>query len=788
MAELASPRQGLGSLRLPGPGPWVPDPHLGVLLDADRLSALVGRPVRATRLRPKPGVKHVAALVDRSTGAAVGWAEVLIGPTRVKAEKARMVAAEVGLADRVQERALPSGALLVWGPVASDPRLARALAGLDLDAATLLRYNPMRRLVLRVGDSVVRVTAEPHRRRWDRAVRALTRHGVPVLRPAGEEQARATGLRPDGRVSAWQWVEGRDLSGGATADEQRSAGRLLARLHRVPTAAVADLERRGWPEVRSAAEDTVTALAEVAPDLGRAARSVLEELPSARGEGSDVLLHGDFSLDQCLAGTDGRLVLGDLDRLCRGPAEVDLGSLWAVALIERTGVQAVQGGYGAPAPHPVWVAAALLSRVTEPWRAQDEGWETEVRRRTALAEAVLAGGIGPSAVAAQQGVAPPAATSGAAASPSPWQVPSSLQVDDEVVEVHRAWPVGERSRVAVEGPDGEGRLRAATLDPGGTVRLLPPGEDTKLPALADVAARGRLVVHRAGRRAVVELTDRYAKVVRPGRAAGLAEASETGRRLVEAAGLAAPSVLRHDDSVVELSVLPGRAVHQLHADPAWPQIWRAWADSWVQLQSQRGELPAADGELPAADGELPGADGELPGAGRGTARLARHTGADEAQVLRRWASRAAATSMLDGTPWPHRLEETAQQLEEAADRTPGLVLTHRDLHDQQLLWDGTRLGVLDLDTLCLAEPALDPVNLAVHADLRQAQGLWPAAAVPAVLGAVASVLSAASVAEDRRMLAERATVARLAAVYAFRPRWRDRVLAWADRRWADLVG
>src|SRR5690606_96083 len=115
----------------PSPVSWMPDPHLGILLDADRLSALTGLQVRATRLRPKRGVKHVAALVDRSTGAAVGWVQVLIGPTRVKAEKARMVAAQVGLADRLAQRELGQGALLVWGPVQTDPRLARALDGLD---------------------------------------------------------------------------------------------------------------------------------------------------------------------------------------------------------------------------------------------------------------------------------------------------------------------------------------------------------------------------------------------------------------------------------------------------------------------------------------------------------------------------------------------------------------------------------------------------------------------------------------------------------------------------------
>ncbi|WP_431473172.1 hypothetical protein [Ornithinimicrobium sp. W1665] len=119
--------------------------------------------------------------------------------------------------------------------------------------------------------------------------------------------------------------------------------------------------------------------------------------------------------------------------------------------------------------------------------------------------------------------------------------------------------------------------------------------------------------------------------------------------------------------------------------------------------------------------------------------------------------------------------------------------THRDLHDKQLLWDGParggpRLGVLDLDTVCLADPVLDPVNLAVHADLRRAQGLWAPASSEVVVGAVGEVLGELGhdgVAASRR--AELATVVRLVCVYAFRPRWRGTVDRWAEERWARAL-
>ena len=150
-------------------------------------------------------------------------------------------------------------------------------------------------------------------------------------------------------------------------------------------------------------------------------------------------------------------------------------------------------------------------------------------------------------------------------------------------------------------------------------------------------------------------------------------------------------------------------------------------------------------------------------------------------MLRTWAQRVGALDLLVGTPWPERWERTAREL----DRSPSvdLVPAHRDLHDGQLLWDGERVGVVDLDTVCRAEPALDLANLAVHADLRRAQGLWPAAAVERVEEAVDEVARAAGAPRARLELARRATVARLAAVYSLRPRWRDVVLEWAEQQW-----
>ncbi|AXH96341.1 hypothetical protein [Ornithinimicrobium avium] len=343
---------------------------------------------------------------------------------------------------------------------------------------------------------------------------------------------------------------------------------------------------------------------------------------------------------------------------------------------------------------------------------------------------------------------------------APRAVPASVTDGGDVVTVARAWP-GREDLVTVEGRDQHGRLRAGALDGTGAVRLLPYGTDGKLPALEPLVAAeaggeaAELVVHRAGRRAVVRHAGGYTKVVRPGRAAVLAAASRTGGLLAAAAGLGAPQVLHEDRSTVTCDVLPGRPVHALSEEPSWDAVWGGWAAAWSRLQ----DLGAG-----AAEG------------------LAPHTDEDEAEVLRTWARRAGDAGVLPGI-WQERVEEVARRLE--GQGTPvRLAPTHRDLHDKQLLWDGSTLGVLDLDTACLAAPEVDPANLAVHADLRRAQGLWAAGAAATVARTARDVALAGGAAPERLAAAELATVVRLACVYAFRPAWRGVVLEWAEARWS----
>ena len=102
------------------------------------------------------------------------------------------------------------------------------------------------------------------------------------------------------------------------------------------------------------------------------------------------------------------------------------------------------------------------------------------------------------------------------------------------------------------------------------------------------------------------------------------------------------------------------------------------------------------------------------------------------------------------------------------------VITHRDLHDGQLLWDGTDLSLLDLDTAAMAEAALDLGNLWAHADLMAVRGRIGPEAHARVRGLLDDLARALPVTEQRLETYYRSSALRLVFVHAFRPaahRW-----------------
>ena len=302
--------------------------------------------------------------------------------------------------------------------------------------------------------------------------------------------------------------------------------------------------------------------------------------------------------------------------------------------------------------------------------------------------------------------------------------------------LRRAWPATQDSgpaSVSIECVDGQGRLRAGHVTMGGAPDLLPYASDPALPTLS-TQLTGRLVVHRAGRRAVVMEASRVRKMVRSHKAASLVRAHTTAASVLQVTGLRMPRILGNGDDVVDLELLPGRSLDEL-GDAGLPG-WQRLTDSWSRLGEREADLPV-------------------------------HGPRQEAEVLRRWLPSARRYGVIDQQDLLHeQVVDTCLSLREGSETH---VITHRDLHDGQLLWDGTDLSLLDLDTAAMAEAALDLGNLWAHADLMAVRGRLGPEAHCRVRGLLDDLARALPVTAQRLETYYRSSALRLVFVHAFRP-------------------
>lgn len=382
-----------------------------LLIDQERLSSLVGRPVRASRLRFKPGLSTSAVLEDAEPEATPGWIQVSHDAHLDKLRKALERAEQRG--QRVH--LIRTGELTIaHGAIDTDPRLQKSLDGLrelhpyvseaiTLGDLSILRYNPQRRLVLRrerpgQDPEVLRVTAHPQTGVADLPT-ALRAAGVPVAHP--ETDHPLTGNR---RVSVWGWFGRGDLSDRPEPEAARAAGVALATLHTARGLSRTRHQTDPVSTLRSVAAD-VADLDEAAAARVRTLTQVLAERLTAH-EWATGHIHGDFSADQVLVGRPGEdtVRLTDFDRFGEGPLAADLGTFAAAELTTTGGaveslpltehlLQAYADCPGTPPvpPHAVrtWVARALLARVTEPFRAGQPDWLVGVHGRLDQIEEIL---------------------------------------------------------------------------------------------------------------------------------------------------------------------------------------------------------------------------------------------------------------------------------------------------------------------------------------------------------------------------------------------------------------
>lgn len=352
------------------------------MLDANRLSELCGRAVQATRIRVKPDTSVAVALAARDdTADPVGWARVLWPIGRSKALKAASAAQRRGVP--VVCREIGDGLLAQHGGLLADPKLgghlARArLAGLlDLGAEQrVLRYNPLRRLVVGHREHVIRVSADtdPLGLRFHRFVA----QSVPV-----PERLDAAA---DRHIGVLGFVGSTDLSRRADPAATRAAGRALAALHmsigRLPAELGTKLAGRVSDPIRQAAAHAGI-FDVLAPELARRVRE-LAARAEVTGLGEPVLSHGDASPDQVLFDPGTGLVwLTDFDRACLAPPAVDLGSY--LSMVDEDTGQALLAGYRAAAgalPDAGQLrrarTRAMLLRLADPLRAAAPDWRTQI--------------------------------------------------------------------------------------------------------------------------------------------------------------------------------------------------------------------------------------------------------------------------------------------------------------------------------------------------------------------------------------------------------------------------
>ena len=357
------------------------------VLDPDWLSDQAGRSVRAARLRIKPRTSLVVGL-DDAAGHPVGWLRFLWPISHNKAARTSREAGELGLETSEHEL----GELLVQtGPLPADPKLLTHIAAATAsgklggwEASQVLRYNPLRRMVVRDGKRVVRVATSR-----DRGV-AFDRFMAGVV----ETPRRLDDGTLDG-VSIHAFTGDLDLADlldgnppGAdrepvhgTCDPVRAAGAMLARLHaaEVPGDLARSLAARTADPVAQGLAHAAL-LDELAPDLAERMRRVVAELPGV-APAMPVLSHGDLSPDQVLTTHAGDTVwLTDFDRACLAPRAVDLGSFLAV-LDDAAFLDGYRDGGGQVPPEDQLrraVAASLILRAADPLRRACRDWKQQV--------------------------------------------------------------------------------------------------------------------------------------------------------------------------------------------------------------------------------------------------------------------------------------------------------------------------------------------------------------------------------------------------------------------------
>lgn len=551
--------------------------------------------------------------------------------------------------------------------VAQDGR-SRVLASLLRDAGALrmLSYRPERRFVgvadTADGPVVIRVYSDA-----EYAAGAGRRLDAD---PHIARIARTLARHPRYPVTVTEWLEGAD--GGialAEPDRARAIGEALAHLHG---------EARSTAWTRSIADEQrhVRAAARALADLLPAQAARLEHLAGALGTAllevatSPVLTHGDFAARQVVFTARG-VALTDLDEAAEGQAAGDLGSFLA-----DLDVQAVSGGAdlavaarvaarfldgyasvrGVPAGVDVHRAAHLIRLAVRPFRSRDVDWPERVGQIVDLCDENAWRGLVAGSATSRRCRA---AASGAAEPASPF-------------DVAMPW-------------------LCAALDPAHVRAQFAglPWANANLQVLS-----ARVLRHKPARRCLIEYR---VGGVEFDTVLGKTRAKRVDTRTAEVTGALHAGAFNW--SAADGLVVP--AALGLVAP------FRMWLQSAATGEPATAAIRLGSLDVARRLGEVPA---KLQRHGPAPART--HTLVDELRTLDDRLFALAGRQPRLRTRLM-RLHDSCRRAAATVEHAP-LMPAHRDLHPDQILVDGHRLVVLDLDLYALAHPALDGGNCLAH--------------------------------------------------------------------------
>ncbi|MDO5098326.1 MAG: aminoglycoside phosphotransferase family protein [Corynebacterium sp.] len=347
--------------------------------DPSWLSEKLGENVKAEWIRIKPATSLVASLRDPETRRILGWVRVLWPNSHKKAQKIQRLANEMQL--NVRTIALSDDLMLQTGEIIADAKLTKLLRPLPTEVlgGKILRYNPARRVVFRVGDRVWRVnTAGTPSKQLHECISTA----VPTQTRFDD------GSNP--YLSVVNFVGDSDLEHNPDKSATARVGAALARLHALGDTVPSDLVAPA-PNVRKQLRAHVGILESL--DSGLAERVAAIKAPTFENSDS-VLLHGDFTPDQILYDcASGQLWLSDFDRAHLGPAAFDIGSYLSAIDLELRGVFLDAYAETAELPSEADIRTAqvhaALMRLTEPLRTASPQWRGEIAQRLDRIEEVL---------------------------------------------------------------------------------------------------------------------------------------------------------------------------------------------------------------------------------------------------------------------------------------------------------------------------------------------------------------------------------------------------------------